>query len=76
MLEIRARGKRRHRYPEEGYCTPFEKLVSLDNWKQYLKEGISAELLQQQAGRMSDTEAAVRMQKAKRDLLAKCRGIR
>jgi len=75
-LEIGARGKRRRRYPVENYCTPFEKLVSLENWKQYLKEGISAERLRQQAARMSDTEAAVRMQEAKRRLLAKSRGIR
>lgn len=75
-LEIGARGKRRRRYPAEDYRTPYEKLVSLPDWKQYLKPGISAELLQCQATRMSDTEAALRMQKAKLILLAKYRRSR
>jgi hypothetical protein len=72
-IEIGARGKRRRRYPVKDYRTPYEKLTSLPNWKQYLKEGISVELLQQQATRMSDTQAAVSMQKAKTLLLRKCR---
>jgi hypothetical protein len=75
-IETGARGKRRRRYPVGDYRTPFEKLVSLENWEQHLKEGISAQLLQQQATRLSDTEAALRMQKAKVILLAKCRGSR
>jgi hypothetical protein len=75
-IETGARGKRRRRYPAGDYRTPFEKLVSLENWEQHLKESISAPLLQQQATRLSDTEAALRMQKAKVILLAKCRGSR
>jgi len=75
-LELGARGKRRRRYPIEDYCTPYEKLLSLPDWKSYLKPGITAELLQKQAGRMSDTEAALRMQKAKVTLLAKGRRSR
>ena len=71
-LEWGARGKRRRRYFVEDYCTPYEKLVSLLNWEQHLKDGITPGLLQQQAVRTSDTEAALRMQKAKTILLAKC----
>jgi hypothetical protein len=71
-----ARGRRRRVYPAKDYRTPYEKLVSLPNWQQHLKEGITPELLQRQAGRMSDTEAAQRMQKAKLALLAQCRRSR
>src|SRR5450631_3517951 len=75
-IEIGARGKRRPRYSADDYRTPFEKLVSLEHWNQYLKQGLSAALLQRQATRSSDTEAAVRMQTAKAVLLAKYRPSR
>jgi hypothetical protein len=42
--------------------------------EQYLKPGIAAPMLQQQAMRRSDTEAAQQMQIAKLALLAKSRG--
>jgi hypothetical protein len=73
-VRILARGKRQRSYPAQGYRTPYEKLVSLPNWQQYLKPGITPELLHQQASRMSDTEAAQRMQKIKLALLGKSRG--
>ena len=72
-IDIGPRGKRRRHYPTADYRTPYEKLVSLENWEQHLKEGTFAALLQQQATRASDTEAAVRMQKVKTALLVKCR---
>lgn len=75
-LRIGPRGKRRRVYPADDYCTPYEKLVSLPDWKQYLKPGVSAELLQRQATRLSDTEAALRMQKVKAVLLTKSRPSR
>jgi hypothetical protein len=75
-LEYGARGKKKRVYHAEDYQTPYEKLSSLADWQQYLKEGISAQMLQRQASRMSDTEAARRMQKAKLSLLAQCRGKR
>jgi transposase InsO family protein len=75
-IHIGPRGKRRRLYPTEDYRTPYEKLVSLENWEQHLKEGTFAALLQQQATRCSDTEAALRMQKAKSALLLKCRPSR
>jgi len=67
-------GKRQRRYPVEDYRTPYEKLVSLSKWEQCLKPGIAAPMLQQQALRRSDTEAAQQMQIAKLALLAKSRG--
>ena len=73
QLELSDNGKRRRRYRLEDYRTPYEKLVSLEAWQQHLKVGLSATRLEQQAQRMSDTEAARRMQAVKRKLLAQCR---
>jgi len=72
-IRILPRGKRQRRYPVEDYRTPYEKLVSLPSWEQHLKPGITPPLLQQQALRMSDMEAAQQMQKAKLALLVKAR---
>jgi hypothetical protein len=68
-----ARGKRRRTYPHNDYQTPFEKLKSLPNWEFYLKPGVTAQSLERQARRMSDTEAARQMQNAKLALLARVR---
>jgi hypothetical protein len=57
-LEIGALGKRRRFYPAEDYRTPYEKLVSLPDWNQYLKPGITAEFLLRQATRMSDRSSS------------------
>jgi len=73
-IQTRARGKKRRVYRADDYQTPFEKLTSLADWQQYLKDGVKAEFLHRQAKHISDTEAARRMQKAKLVLLAKCRG--
>jgi hypothetical protein len=70
------RGRRKRAYKKEDYKTPFEKLTSLKNWTQYLKPGVSEAWLREQAGRMSDTEAAEQMQKAKQAVLERGRGKR
>ena len=75
-IELSDNGKRRRRYRLNDYRTPYEKLVSLQDWESCLKEGVSAARLQQQALRMSDTECALRMQQRKRKLLAACRARR
>ncbi len=75
-VELSDNGKRRRRYRHEDYRTPYEKLVSLQDWQSCLKEGVSAATLQQQALRMSDTERALRMQQRKRKLLDACRARR
>ena len=69
------RGKRKRRYPVNNYRTPYEKLASLKKWQGYLKPGVKADLLLRQSKERSDTEAALRMQKAKLELLAKCRSV-
>lgn len=75
-VEVDERGKRRRRYRAADYQTPYEKLTSLPKWKQYLKKGITASSLETVATKLSDTEAATRMQVAKTDLLTKARSTR
>lgn len=67
------RGKRKRTYRHKDYRTPYEKLTSLPEWEKCLKKGITPEMLPRQAAARSDTEAARRMQKAKVELLARCR---
>jgi hypothetical protein len=59
----------------EVYLTPYEKLLSLPNWQEYLKPGVTPLLLQRRASRVSDTESAQQMQSAKVALLSKCRDM-
>lgn len=67
------RGRIKRRYPAGGYRTPFEKLCFLGNWQQYLKSGINETSLRAQAMKLSDTEAARQMQKAKLGILRRVR---
>ena len=69
-VQITARGQRKRRYPANDYRTPYEKLLSLLDWKQFLKPAVTAQMLHGQATRHSDTEAARQMQKAKWAVLA------
>lgn len=71
-----SRGKRRRVYRHKDYRTPYEKLASITDWQKHLKEAVTDQTLQREAEKMSDTEAARRMQKAKLALLTKCRGTR
>lgn len=62
-------GRRTHRYPVSGYMVPYEKLKSLPNAKQYLKQGICFEQLDALAYAESDTAWAIAMNNAKDQLL-------
>jgi len=68
-----ARGRRKRTYPADDYRTPFEKLKSLPHWQDHLKPNITAQSLETASQKMSDTEAAKKMQAAKTVLFAKCR---
>jgi len=72
-LTVLARGRRKRTYPADDYRTPFEKLKSLPNWQDHLKPNITAQSLETASQKMSDTEAAKKMQAAKTALFAKCR---
>jgi transposase InsO family protein len=68
-----SRGRRQRHYAAEDYATPYEKLRSLPNGHQYLKDGMRWELLDQIAYAVSDTEAARRMMRVKAELLHRCK---
>jgi len=55
------------------YQTPWESLQKIPEVKQHLREGMSLAILQRMAGAVSDTEAAQRMQAAKRKLFQQFR---
>ncbi len=63
-----AKGKERKRYRYEQMRTPYEKLKSLSNAMEYLKPGITFEQLDVQAAKMSDNEAALAMNNARKKL--------
>jgi len=71
-----ARAPKRHHFDEKGrrrclyrrYQTPLETLLTLPNPAQYLRPDLPRRLNKRIAGTRSDTEAAQRMQQAKRRL--------
>ena len=62
------KGKQRKRYPYDSIMTPYEKLKSLPQAKNYLKPGITFEILDTIAYKQSDNDAAEKLQKAKQKL--------
>jgi transposase InsO family protein len=62
-------GKRRRIYPR--WATPFELFQQVPDCERLLRPGVSLAELQQFAAQQSDTEAALDMQRAKRQLLAR-----
>jgi transposase InsO family protein len=65
--------KGRTRYVYHRYQTPLETLLALPNPAQYLRPGLTVAVLQRIAATRSDTEAAQRMQHAKRKLFEQLR---
>lgn len=65
------KGRTRRRYLR--YQTPWETLQQLPKPTPYLREGMSFAILTRMAGALSDTEAAQRMQQAKRKLFQQFR---
>lgn len=65
-LVVDKRGKEKKKY--DVYLTPYEKFKSLPNCEQYLKPGITLEMLDRIAYDISDNEFAREMKKAKEKL--------
>ena len=63
-----AKGKERKRYRYEEMKTPYEKLKSLPKASKYLKLGITFKQLDVQAAKMSDNDAALALNNARRKL--------
>lgn len=68
-IDVLPNGKKKITYPSKDYMTPYEKLKSLPDWQQYLRPGITPEMLEAQANAKSPNRAAREMQAAKQDLL-------
>lgn len=67
-------GKQHKVYRYEKMMTPYDKLKSLPNAKDYLKPGISFAILDQLAHQISDNQAADRLQKARQKLFKTIHG--
>jgi transposase InsO family protein len=65
-LTVDAQGRQHRRY--HRYQTPLETLLALPHPTQYLRHGLTVATLQRIAAALSDTQAAQRMQQAKRKL--------
>jgi len=70
-LSTDEKGRTQRRY--RRYQTPWETLQRVPNWAQDLREAMSRSILQRMAGAISDTQAAQRMQAAKRKLFQQFR---
>lgn len=62
------KGKEKKIYRQENRMTPYDKLKSLPNAKEYLKEGVTFEILDKLSMKMTDNEAAERLQNKRREL--------
>lgn len=68
------KGKQRKVYGYENMMTPYDKLKSLPNAKDYLKPGINFEILDKVAHQISDNQAADQLQKARQKLFKTING--
>jgi len=62
------KGKIRKRYPLHLVMTPLEKLASLATAAEFLKPGVTLDVLRAEARELSDNEAALRLNEARRRL--------
>jgi hypothetical protein len=67
-LTTDAKGKEKKIYKYKNMMTPYDKLKSLSDAKQYLKPGITFAALDKEASRYTDLEAAKLMQNARKKL--------
>jgi transposase InsO family protein len=63
-----SKGKEKKTYPYECMMTPYDKLKSIENAKNYLKPGITFEILDKFALSQSDDQAAEQLQKERSKL--------
>jgi len=68
IVKIDAKGKQKKTYPYKAMMTPYEKLKSLPDAKQYLKPGFTFQQLDDIALAISDNEAAHQLNEARKQL--------
>jgi len=66
--ELRQPGQGKIKRARRRWATPYERLREAADWEKRLRPEIAAAHRQAQAGAQTDTEAAILMQEAKRDL--------
>ena len=66
--ELRQLGQGKIKRVYRRWATPYERLREAAGWEKRLRPEITAAHLHTQAGAQTDTEAAILMQEAKRDL--------
>ncbi len=71
--EVDAKGKLRKRYRQQDLCTPYEQLKALPEAAACLRAGLDFVQLDAEAYRMSDNEAARRLNEARDELFAAIR---
>jgi hypothetical protein len=71
VIETDSKGKEIKKYPYNQMMTPYEKLKSLPNTREYLKEGVSFETLDKEAVAITDLECARQLNKARTELFKK-----
>lgn len=67
-ITVDKKGKERKRYDYKNLMTPFEKLKSIDQFEDYLNDGVTVAELDDYAKHCTDTEAAEQLKLAKQDL--------
>lgn len=67
-IEINDKGKQVKKYPYKSMMTPYDKLKSLPNAQQYLKKGLTFEIMDKIAFAITDKQSAERLQKARQSL--------
>ena len=66
--QVDAKGKIRKTYPHDQIMTPWDRLQSIPGYADSLKLGLTPSTLQRQANAMSDNDAALQVQKARKRL--------
>jgi hypothetical protein len=65
---VDAKGKVRKTYPHDQIMTPWERLQTVADYANHLKPGITVQTREHRAGSMSDNDAALQVQKARKRL--------
>lgn len=65
-IKTNEKGKQIKTYPYKNMMTPFEKLKSIIDATSYLKDGLSIDILEQQAMAISDLESAKQLRQAQK----------
>lgn len=66
--KVDAKGKIQKTYPHHQIMTPWERLQAIPNYSDHLKHGVTCQTLEQAANAMSDNDAALQVQQARKRL--------